>query len=180
MSVFSWLFRRVFCCNPPQLSLANSRLIASQACAMPDSDQLPTGTIISTTKLKLSLSGVRSAGAQERLLKRIVPNFKGVAPQRNEKLTSLFRKWDIQISFLGIVELGCIAAPAWTSIVPEIVSQEELRSAATPGGLQLSFRSGVASCWYEEVLRRIELGLFLSVTSVLNPSRAGVATTSFS
>ena len=34
------------------------------------------------------------------------------------------------------------AAPAWSSIVPEIVSQKELRSAATLGGLQLNI-SGI-------------------------------------
>jgi MFS family permease len=34
------------------------------------------------------------------------------------------------------------AAPAWASIVPEIVSPEELRSAATLGGLQLNI-SGI-------------------------------------
>src|ERR1700724_3602293 len=33
-----------------------------------------------------------------------------------------------------------LEAPAWTSIVPEIVSPSELRSAATLGGLQLNIR----------------------------------------
>jgi MFS family permease len=35
------------------------------------------------------------------------------------------------------------AAPAWTSIVPEIVSPKELRSAATLGGLQLNISTGL-------------------------------------
>jgi MFS family permease len=54
----------------------------------------------------------------------------------------LFSVYVILISVFLIGVGFAFAAPAWSSIVPEIVSQNELRSAATLGGLQLNI-SGI-------------------------------------